>query len=326
MVSPATGKPTRRQGLLRNRGFLGGRIAPHRAMIGLELTWGLAVDLFAIPLILSVSVWILLEPIVDAWAMFFAAVQHPLGMPGTVNRSVYELGPFAVAIPYFSSAAHWPEAFDLQSGWLVTVSTFAISLFIRGRLLPLAYFLRFLSFIQLTAQLWFTFASPPFSYGLPTYMAGLLVFGVVVLVLIPFLAAFTFNIFDFRLWQKFLLGALIVGHLVVLLPLQAVVHAWIIHRASLLSMPLLFLLFGVLLILFVYVALYGWGMSWRSDGPLDAIDRRPPVTPPRYPEGRARPTPTPSSIRAIPDPGLRMSRAFAFQGLLFRRLGFGDRS
>jgi hypothetical protein len=119
---------------------------------------------------------------------------------------------------------------------------------------------------------------------------------------------------------------LIVGHLVVLLPLQAVVHAWIIHRASLLSMPLLFLLFGVLLILFVYVALYGWGMSWRSDGPLDAIDRRPPVTPPRYPEGRARPTPTPSSIRAIPDPGLRMSRAFVFQGLLFRRLGLGDRS
>jgi hypothetical protein len=157
-------------------------------------------------------------------------------------------------------------------------------------------------------------------------MAGLLAFGVVVLVLIPFLAALTFNIFDFLLWQKLLLGSLIVGHLIVLLPLQAALHAWIIFRGSLLAMPVLFLLFGVLLILFAYVALYGWGMSWRSDGALDAMDRRPPVSPPRYPEGRARPTPTPRSLTAIPETPLRMTRALAFRSLLFRRFGFGYRA
>ncbi len=286
---------------LRDRGFLGGRIAPHRAMIGLELSWGLVIDLVVIPLILAVAVWVLLPPITDAWATFFDAVREPLGLPGTVSRSVYELGPFAVAIPYFSISAAWPAALDLQTGWLVTLFSFAIGLFLRGRLLPVGYFLRFLALIQLTAQVWFTFATPPFSYELSTYMAGLLAFGVVVLVLIPFLTAFTFNIFDFLLWQKFLLGTLIVAHLTVMLPLQAALHAWIIYRGTLLAMPVLFLLFGVLLILFVYVALYGWGMSWRSGGALDAVDRRPPVMPPRYPEGRARPTPTPRSITAIPE-------------------------
>jgi len=63
-------------------------------------------------------------------------------------------------------------------------------------------------------------------------------------------------------------------HLAVFLPLQAVVHAYVIYRGSLLTMPVLFLVFGVLLDVFVYVALYGWGMSWRSASALDATDRR----------------------------------------------------
>jgi hypothetical protein len=310
---------------LRDRGFRGGRIAPHRAMIRLELSWTLLVDLFAIPLIVAVAVWVVLPPLVDAWARFFEAVRGPLGMPGMISRSVYELGPFAVAIPYFSTTAYWPSPLDLQTGWLVTLTLFAVGWFLKGRLLPVGYFLRFFAIIQCTAQLWFTFATPPFGFGLSTYVAGLLAFGVVLLVLIPYLVAFTFNIFDFRLWQKLLLSALLVGHLAVLLPLQATVHAWIIHRASLLAMPVLFLLFGTLLVLFVYVALYGWGMSWRSDGPLDAVDRRPPVRTPRYPAGRSRPTPTPSSVAAIPSAGFRMSRPATFPALLVRRLGFGDR-
>ena len=54
---------------------------------------------------------------------------------------------------------------------------------------------------------------------------------------------------------------------------------------SFLAMPMLFLVFGVLLDVFVYVALYGWGMSWRSGGVLDSTDRRPPVLPQRVRSG-----------------------------------------
>jgi len=38
-----------------------------------------------------------------------------------------------------------------------------------------------------------------------------------------------------------------------------------------------------LLDVFVYVALYGWGMSWRSDSVLDATDRLAPVAPYKAP-------------------------------------------
>ncbi len=324
-MSRVTGKPSRRIDQLRDRGFRGGRIAPHRAMIGLEISWTLLVDLFVLPMMFAVAMFALLDPLMGAWREFFNAIREPLGLPGVVSTRVFEVGPLGVAIPYFTAGSFWPEPRDLQTGWLVTVILFAVSFFLKDRWLPFGYLLRFLAAIQLTAQLWFTFAAPPFTYDLASYTAGLLICGVVILVLSPFLVAFTFHIFDFLLWQKVAMGTLLLAHLSVLLPLQAAVHTWVIHRASLLAMPMLFLVFGVLLDVFVYVALYGWGMSWRSGGVLDAVERRPPTMPARYPEGRPRPTPTPQSVRAITPIGSQIIRALGYGSMLVRRLGLGGR-
>lgn len=330
-MSRTTGSTIRRRDELRDRGFRGGRIAPHRAMIGLVISWTLLIDLLVLPLLFAVAMILLLDPLMSLWREFFNFVRIPLGLPGVISTNVFEVGPLAVAIPYFTTAAAWPERLDLATGWLFTGITFVIGIFLRGRWLPIGYLLRVIAVLQCTAQLWFTFASPPF-YSLPDYTAGLLVSGVVILVLAPFLVAFTFHIFDFTLWQKLVMATLLLVHLSVLLPLQATVHAWVIHRASVLAMPMMFLLFGILLDVFVYVSLYGWGMSWRSGGVLDAVDRRPPPRPERYPTSRPRPTPTPQSVRAITPVGSRIIRAAGFGGMLgnfiLRRLGIdrGGRS
>jgi hypothetical protein len=318
-VARVTGRPSRRVSAAREVGFRGGRIAPHRAMIGIEVSWTLLVDLLVLPSIFAVTMLLLLDPITTGWRLFFEFLRAPLGLPGVVATRVSELGPLAVAIPYFTAPSYWPTQGDLYTGWMVTAVLFAASFFVRGRLLPLGYFLRALAVVQTGAQLWFTFAAPPFAYDLPSYMKGQLLYGVVVLVLSPFLVAFTFNIFDFRLSQKLLMGLLLLGHLSVLIPLLASLHAFIIFRGSLLALPMLFFAFGVLFILFVYVALYGWGMSWRSGGVLDAHDRRPPRPDPRYPVNRPRPTPTPSSIRAITPIGTRAVRQAGVAGGLFMR-------
>ncbi len=331
-MSRITGSPTRRISELRDRGFRGGRIAPHRAMIGLEVSWSLLIDLVVLPLMFAVAMIALLDPLMGVWRDFFNAIREPLGLPGAVATRVFEVGPLGVAIPYFTTSAEWPQRLDLTTGWLVMGILFVAGLFMRGRLLPFGYLLRALAVLQCTAQLWFSFTTPPFSYTLGDYIAGLLVTGVIILVLAPFLVAFTFHIFDFLLWQKLTMATLLLVHLSILLPLQAAVHAWIIHRGSLLAMPILFLVFGVLLDVFVYVALYGWGMSWRSGGVLDAVDRRPPTRPDRYPPTRPRPTPTPQSVRAITPIGSRVVRAMNLGGMLgtfvMRRLGMhpGGRS
>jgi hypothetical protein len=295
-VSRITGKLSRRTESLSNRGFRGGKIAPHRAMIGLEVSWTLVIDLLVLPAIFAAVMLLFLDPLMDRWRAFFEWVQPSLGLNGGVAARVIDLEIAATAVPFFTASAGWPTPGQLQGGWLVMLLLALAGAVLRGRLTPFAYLARALAVLQLTAQLWFTFATPPFSYNLPDYINGLLVCGVVILLLAPFLVAFTFYIFDFQLWQKAAMALMLLGHLAVLLPLQATVHAWLLHRLSLLALPILFLVFGVLLDVFVYVALYGWGMSWRSDGPLDSADRRPPASAART-LNRARPTP--ASVRAI---------------------------
>lgn len=289
--------------VLRDRGFRGGRIAPHRAMIGLEVSPWLLVDLVALPLLFTLTVFVLLDPLMEGWRMIFEALRVPLGMPGAVVTRLVDLGPVSVPVPTFTASAAWPEKLDLRSGWILTALLAVCGMVLRGRFTPLAYFLRALAGIQLTAQVWFSFAPPPFTYALAEYVNGLLVCGVVILLLAPMLVACTYFIFDFPLWQKLLLVTMLLLHLALFLPLQAAVHAWVLHRSSLLSMPILFLVFGVLLDVFVYVALYGWGMSWRSNSVLDASDRAAPVPPYRAP--RMTPATSHAAVGLTPPSGQR---------------------
>lgn len=53
-------------------------------------------------------------------------------------------------------------------------------------------------------------------------------------------------------------------HLWILIPMQYVAHAYLIHTFSLLYMPVLFLMFGLMIDVFVFIAFYAWGMSWEG--------------------------------------------------------------
>jgi hypothetical protein len=263
---------------LRKLGVQGGRIAPHRSMIGLRASPALLLDLFVLPSIMLVSVFVLLDPLMRAWRWIMEALRVPLDLGASINSTVITLAPsVAVAVPVYQVDAGWPTTAQLAGGWIFTAVLAFIGAALRGGFMPLGYLLRALAIMQLAAQVWFTLAGPPFPYSLAVYGSGLLVTGVVILLLAPFLVGATFFVFDFPLHKKLSLGALLLGHLAVLFPLQATVHVWLIKNVSMLAMPMLFLVFGVLLDVFVYVALYGWAMSWRSGRELDAVVRRPPV-------------------------------------------------
>jgi hypothetical protein len=271
---------------LQRFGFRGGRILPHRAMIGLTVGWGLVVDLLVLPALSLAVLALLRDPVTGLWHRFFLALAGPLGFPGGVSVTRWELGPTAVMLPAFAADAPWPGTTALVLGWVVTALLAVGGVLVRGWATPLGYLLRAMAAIQLTAQLWFTLAAPPFTYTLQGYQEAVMYLGCVVVFLVPVGTALTFNPFDFRLWQKVALTAMIVAHLVVLIPLQVATHAFLVRHLTLLAMPMLYLLFGILLHVFAFVSLYGWGMSWRSHGELDAGERRPPA-----PSKARRPTP-----------------------------------
>jgi len=97
---------------------------------------------------------------------------------------------------------------------------------------------------------------------LPQYTLGFLQAGCAVLVLVPLVLGLTFYPFDIAVWRKVLLTAMVVGHMAVLLPLQVALHSYVVYHLSLLALPTMFFLWGLLIEVFVFVAFYGWGMSW----------------------------------------------------------------
>lgn len=262
----------------RRRGVRGGRIAPHRSMIGLRASPALLLDLLVLPAILLVGVFVVLEPLTNVWRSLMEWLGEPLGLGGVVGTNIVNLLPsVSVAVPVYLIDAGWPTLGQLAAGWVITAVLALVGAVLRGGWTPAGYLLRALAILQLTSQIWFTLAEPPFPYSLSLYGSGLMTTGVVILLLAPFLVGATFFVFDFPLQKKFALALLLLGHLAVLFPLQATVHVWAIWKGSMLAMPILFLVFGVLLDIFVYVALYGWAMSWRSGRELDAVERRVPL-------------------------------------------------
>jgi len=262
----------------RRQGVQGGRIAPHRSMIGLRASPMLIVDLLVLPALLLIGVFVVLDTLMDAWRWLMESLSGPLAIGDGVGTTIIDLLPsVSVAVPVYLVESGWPSNSQLIIGWIFTAVLAFVGAALRGGFVPLGYLLRALAMLQLSAQVWFTLAEPPFPYSLSVYGSSLLATGVVILLLAPFLVGATYFVFDFPLHKKLALGALLLGHLAVLFPLQATVHVWVIQHASMLAMPMLFLVFGVLLDIFVYVALYGWAMSWRSGRELDAVERRPPV-------------------------------------------------
>ncbi|HSR15924.1 MAG TPA: hypothetical protein VLL51_09240 [Gemmatimonadales bacterium] len=250
---------------LRIRDARGGVIQRHRAMIGLRWSPARVVRAAALAVFWVAAVVLAIPWLARAYAAFYEEIVWWVGLPAGVSLHQLRVGELmTVGIPYFRLAAPWPEPIH----WIIvgglTVLAVALSFTLPDRFLPARYFLRFLALVQSVALAWFALASPPFLYPLPGYTAGLLTAGLAVLVLIPLVLGFAFYIFDHSLRQQLALTVMLLGHLVVFLPIQVLIHAWLAHHLSALVQPTLFFLFGLLLEVLVFVAFYGWAMSWQG--------------------------------------------------------------
>lgn len=253
---------------LRQRGARGGIIAPHRAMAGLQVPpariWTAAV----IGVGGALGMFAALNPLAEWWARLFEALTVPLGLAGAVGTNgTSVLGLHTLQTPFFLVEAPLPDPGALLRVAIITAVVLAVTFLLPQRWTPLRYFLRFAAFLQVIALAWFWLAPPgSFPHTLPSYTTGLLAAGQVVLVLVPLVLTFTWYLFDIAWGRKLLLTVLLLGHLAVFIPLQVAIHAWLLVHGSLLLMLPLFLLFGILAQVLVFVAFYGWGMSWPAVG------------------------------------------------------------
>jgi hypothetical protein len=261
---------------LRVRGVRGGVIAPHRSMVGLPWTvWRLVTTLVlsagGVVLVIASLPWL-----GRFWQLIFERARDVLRIDAPLGDQQFGLpGNVHFSLPFIGALTPQPDPRALWIAGAASLVVFAVSFLLPVRFTPLRYFLRLLALLQGTAILFFAIASDPFPYRLTDHVFVLETAGLVVMGLAPLVLGFTLHVFDLALWKKLLLTLGVLAHLAVFIPLQVLVHIWLVLHGTALVMPVLFLVFGLLLDVMVFVAFYGWAMSWR--GELERHQVRPPA-------------------------------------------------
>lgn len=250
---------------LRKRGFRGTPILQHRALawqrinpltvvlavlvaagtdavllLGagrLSSIWLQILDFWLTPLLGTDVVTLVPRQVLPGWSMLLPDVALRAGAPSGIQWTIALLGGITVALA---------------------------SLLLPFRAKPLAYLLRLIALIQLSANLYFYVSPGAFPYSLRDHVTTLFSGSYVLMLLVPWILAMTFFPFDMRWYRKLALLVICVVFFGLFAPVWLALHAWIIHSASLVVQPTLYLLFGYPIQIFLFVCLYGWGMSWPA--------------------------------------------------------------
>ncbi len=226
------------------------------------------------PLLLAAAC-VYFSPFISAvWALILERGRIGLAMPGKTVILITNLGPVPeVHVPFLDIPAAAPSPGIMFWTAVGTVVLGIISVLLRGKLTPVAFFLRAVVLVQVTALIYFFFWPLSFPYGIDDYTIAEMTAGFGVIILVPLVLGLIFYPFDFSLTKKIGLALIVTLHLGVLIPLQFTVHAYLIQKFSLLFMPVLFMLFGLLLEVTVGITLYGWGMSWAGRWEKSPLER-----------------------------------------------------
>lgn len=254
---------------IRQRGYRGGIIKPHRAFVRLSL--GPArIAQTAFLALGGTAAWIAVLPLVGRlWGHIFAFWGQALGLKSEVilipqgwgNHLNFALPCFGLAAGPATGTAWWTTT-------AITMLAVVASFLLGEESLPWKYLIRSFCLLQATALGYFALASARFPHDLPGYTISMLVFSCILIGLIPVLYAFTFYILNFSLAQKIFLTLATMLHLVFFVPQQYMVHIYLAH-ASVLFMPILYFLFGPFLDILAFIGFYSWGMSWSAPEAFD---------------------------------------------------------
>ncbi|MGZ4789737.1 MAG: hypothetical protein ACXVZV_03430 [Terriglobales bacterium] len=249
---------------MRYRGYRGGEIRMHRGMIRFRVSRTDVLQAVVIAAGLSFA-WVRALPVVGKlWFAIFEYWVRTLNMEASVSMMPQHWSNvLQVSLPFVAVEAGTISPLTWIVSLFITVAVFAGTYWLSDDHAPWAYIIRALVLIQLSALVYFAFASARFPHDIPTYIMGMLSFGVILIGMIPIVLAFTYYLFDFSLWKKLGMTALLMGHLTLLFPLQYVLQVYILHH-SILFMPLLYFAFGPFLDVLIFVCFYSWAMSWTS--------------------------------------------------------------
>ena len=249
-----------------NRGHRGGVISMHRALNHLQLGPGEVVNSVVL-VIFAVVAWLTTLP----WACRFWGHVLKLGLRTLPLRSEFaisehkEISFLHFQLPYLRIEPILPTPQIWGYTGLATVLLYAITYKLSGKWTPVIYLVRAMLIIQGTALLYFALIPTHFPHTPNSYMEGLITSGVALISAVPFLFGLTYYIFKFSAVKKIFITLFAMAYLVIFLPLQMLLQALILQK-TVLFMPLLYIVFGMPLDVVLVIAIYSYGMTWRTAG------------------------------------------------------------
>jgi hypothetical protein len=254
---------------MRNRGWRGGVITPHRAFVRLRLTPARVGESAGLAIAGTVA-WLALLPSVGRfWGHIFSFWGTHLDLKSNVLLVPQGWGAHLhFALPCFGLSGGAASGLAWWVSCALTVLAFAASFFMNDESLPWAYLIRAFCLLQVTALAYFAVDAARFPHDLPGYTVSMLVFSCILIGLVPTLYAFTYYLLNFSLKRKVFLTFVTMVHLVLFVPHQYLLHVYLLH-GSVLFMPLLYFVFGPFLDILAFIGFYSWGMSWYAKASME---------------------------------------------------------
>jgi hypothetical protein len=253
-----------------SRANLSGKVIPqHRALRRFEFPAWRWLSVLLIPIAFNVALWWLRAPVAALWGQIVDFWLPLLALPGHCLTLDVSWRAASLPVPAIALSAAPPAPYGWWFGLALSVLVWPLTKVLPQRLTPLTYVLRWCSLVQFTAQIYFWFWPTSFPHAIADITHVEFGAGFALMFIAPWVHALTYNIFGFGWPRKIALTALSLLYIGLATPLLMTVHAWLIHHLSLLVAPLLYLIFGLLLLIAGLVGLYSWAMSWRMPAPAD---------------------------------------------------------
>lgn len=231
--------------------------ADHRSMRRLRSGRGSMGLAFCVAAAVTLALWQARPLVTDAWERLVLWWAGALGIPlavledGTVRRWTYVADAYAL-LP--------GQATGLLTA-IVVMGAFASTWWMSDRFVPLKFAVRTLCVVQASALLFFITVPSLFPYTAGSHLAAMLESGYWLMLALPSLLALGYGLLDLPMLRKLVDPLLLLAYFAVALPHKAVLHVLVLQHFSVLFMPLLYLCFGLVFDVMLFVALYSWLVS-----------------------------------------------------------------
>jgi len=236
---------------------------PHRSIQRLVLSPGLLLQMTLLPLLLSGLALTGRGALYAFWQADLLAWAAWLGLPLTLDPE--PTGAQAAALPLLWAPSDSSWGLSLSAGvWLgaaLCLVAWLLSGRWPGRALPLKYLVRVVAVVQAAAVAYFWWAPDALPHSVLNHVTDVLDTGYVLIVALPVLLGLGYFALNISPWVKLRNALLLMAYFAFMVPQQALVHLVLLQHLSVAFMPVLYICFGALFDMMVFVALYAWMVS-----------------------------------------------------------------